>query len=261
MTTIRQLAQREKRAEVDRKTAEEAWRTAWWATTYALGEYTDKTALAEACTVVSKATGRSPGYIRSRAKTGAAFLAAGHRNDTLPPRMAIELVSHKVGLTDEVIEGLVAAERDGKSLREYSASLTGRGWSDTAAGASADKIEQIFAAQPEAVAEMVAKSPELYEAARDIHFREEMESRRRNPGRWDQGAEQLLSREQLPGSVQHTTLTTLVLAVKRIRSLTEDRPLSDKAKANLRWAVAELTAIVEGEEFVGDLESWLEGVS
>lgn len=260
---IRKLAEREHRAEATRKTAEDAWRRTWWATTMALGATTTKPDRAEAVRTVEQITGRSRGYIQSRAKTGEAFqgLTLGAVG-LLPPRMSMELAQAKVEITPAVVRDLLQADEDGVSLREFSAKLTGKAWADTAAGASEERIAEILSSQPEKVAEIVAADSELYKAVRDIHFKNTVDRHQREgTSPWDRGEFDQMMVEHRPGMPQHNSLEDLVMATKRIRRMTEHSPLSDKARTNIRWVIAELTAISEGEGFVGELESWLEEVS
>lgn len=244
---IAMLARREKRAETNRRTAERSWRLAWWHTTMALGNIDDKEELSKAVSVMTKVTGQSTGWVRSRANTGKALREAGHLVVTdLPPRMSIELVSRKVELTNKVIEGLKKAEESGMSLREYSASLTGKAWSDTAEGASEEKIKQIIASQPELVGRMVAQ----HEDASQAHDSEVLSHHQRGEG---------YVRPADWSSPQHV-LTRFTLAVKELRKECDKAgDLSENARSTIDWALAELSAIKEGRDFVGEIESWLEG--
>ena len=160
MTDIRELAKRERRAETSRKTAEGKWRQAWWQTTLTLGSL-DRKARFEACSVVVKATGQSREWVLERARLGAAFYEAGYHEITgLPPRMAVEMIRNKVEVNDQTIATLKQAEESGMSLREYSASLSGKSWSDTPAGASKETIQEIVAKHPKLVAQIITDTPE-----------------------------------------------------------------------------------------------------
>src|SRR3954471_8779281 len=105
LVNIRELAEREHRAEANRKTAEEHWRRTWWATTMALGATHTKPSRAEAVGIVVEATDQSRGWVQSRGHTGEAFKAFSLRSVSgLPPRMAVELVRQKIEITPEVVK-------------------------------------------------------------------------------------------------------------------------------------------------------------
>jgi hypothetical protein len=246
MTSIKVLALREKRAEADKRNAEDAWRRAWWNTTMELGgtAYEDR---ATACALVVETTGQSKSWVNSRSRTGEAFLKVGlnvyvHQ---LPPRMAVELVSKKVELTDEVVQNLKDAETNGMSLREFSASISGKAWADTPAGASKETIEEIVAKQPELVGQLVAR----HDKASRAHDSEVL-SRHERDG---------VSSPIRPEDWSSHVLTRLTLAVKELRrECSKPGDLTENTRATIEWALAELTAIKEGREFVGEIEAWLE---
>jgi hypothetical protein len=245
---IKELAAREKRAEANKRNAEESYQEAWWNTTMALGSLTDQKKRLDACNVVANALGHSVKWTRDRAKTGKSFYEAGILIvKDLPPRMALELATSKHEVNEVTVENLRNAGRTGMSLREYSRSLTGKSWSDTAAGASSEKITEIFAAQPEVVAELVANDPTMLKAVQEIHWQNVAEDRQ------GEIKPQLEDR-----SWSRSTISELVSYTQRLRRETAGEVLTDKARANIRWVIAELTAISEGDEFIGELESWLE---
>jgi hypothetical protein len=244
---IRELAEREHRAEANRKTAEEHWRRTWWATTMALGKTHTKPSRAEAVGIVEQATGQSRGWIQSRAKTGEAFGTFTLRAvSALPPRMAVELARCKVEITAEVIKNLLKAEANGMSLREFSRQLTGKAWADTPAGISQDALREVIASQPELVGQLVAQHHDASQAHDAMVLsRHERGEGYVKPADWD--------------SSQHV-LTRLTMAVKQLRHECEaPGDLTENARATIDWALAELNAIKEGRDFVGEIEAWLEG--
>ena len=247
MIAIEVLVAREKRAEANKRTAEEGYREAWWDTTMALGALTDRRERLDACTLVAKTLGqKSDAWSRDRAKTGKAFIEANIPVHGLPPKMATVLALSKVGVTEETVAYLRKAEGE-MSIREYSRSVTGKSWSDTAAGASGEKIQEIFDAQPEAVAKMVADDPAMLKAVQKVHWDRLEEEHDRQP---------MVVLEDR--SWKRTTIGELISYTQRLRRETIGENLTDQARANIRWIIAELTAISEGDEFIGELESWLE---
>lgn len=243
---IRELAEREHRAEANKKDAEDHWRRTWWATTMALGKTDNKASRSEAVGIVEKATGQSRGWIQGRAKTGEAFMGFTLRSvGKLPPRMAVELARNKVEITAEVIRDLLQAEADGMSLREFSSKLTGKAWADTPAGASEETIEQIVAAHPDVVGRLVAQ----HEDASQAHDAAVLSRHQRGegyvrPADWSSSAH---------------VLTRLTLAVKELRKECDKAgDLTENTKATIAWAQAELSAITNGRDFVGEVETWLE---
>jgi len=163
---IAMLAQREAAAETARSKADERWRTAWWALTLALGALPEgeKKKVGEAQALVREITGQSLSYVKRRTRAGRGFSTL-KGTETLPPRMAVEVVEQGIVPDAALVKRLLQAEKDGMSLREWSAELSGKAWADTPAGASAQTIEDIVAAQPQAVAAVVgtkmATSPEF----------------------------------------------------------------------------------------------------
>jgi hypothetical protein len=247
LVAIEVLAQREKSAEASKRTAEEGYQEAWWNTTMALGQISDQRKRLDACDLVASTTGHSVKWTRDRAKTGRRFHEAGFRIvKDLPPRMALELATSKHEVSEETVASLRKAGKTGMSLREYSKSLTGKAWSDTPAGASAETIQAILSSHPEVVAQMVNDDPVMLRAVQEIH--------------WDKvdkeqhGEDKPVLEDR---SWKRTPIADLVAVTQRLRRELEGEELSDKARANIRWVVAELTAISEGDEFVGELESWL----
>src|SRR5262245_29259241 len=98
-----------------------------------------------------------PGLRRTR--TGRAFAELGFGGRlTIQPRMAVAVVEAGVEVTDRVLAEIQRAERDGMSLREFTAALTGRAWADTPEGASEATVEAIVTAQPEAAGRAVARN-------------------------------------------------------------------------------------------------------
>lgn len=243
---IRELADREHFAEANRKNAEERWRRAWWATTLALGAITTKAERAEAVTTVEEVTEQSRGWIQSRARTGEAFQSMPKaRVSQLPPRMSIELVRNKVPITAVVVKDMLQAEKDGVSLREFSSRITGKSWADTPEGASEDAIKKMIASRPELVGRLVAENEEASQAHdSEVLSHGEHVDGFVKPADWN--------------SPKHV-LTRLTLAVKQLRKEC-DGPgdLSENARATIDWALAELSAIKEGRDFVGEIEAWLE---
>lgn len=249
LIAIEELVAREKRAEANKRTAEQSYREAWWDTTMALGSITDQKQRLDACKLVANALGqKSDAWSRDRAKTGKLFREAGFMVvKHLPPKMATVLALSKAGVTEETVANLREAEAKAMSLREYTKSVTGKSWSDTAAGASAEKIAEIFAAQPGAIAEMVVNDPVMLKAVQEVHWSKV------DKDRHVEGKPELEDR-----SWKRTPIAELISVTQRLRRELEGEELSDKARANIRWVVAELTAISEGDEFIGELESWLE---
>lgn len=150
-TNIAVLAEREARAEAAKGKADLAWRKAWWATTVALGQIEGKGNIGDAQKIVRETTGQSVRWVSKRTVAGRRFMVLKD-HETLPPRMAIEVSVAGVEITETVVEQLIEAEKNGMSLREFTASLTGKSWADTPEGASEETIEKIVAAQPEVVA-------------------------------------------------------------------------------------------------------------
>ena len=135
MTGIQRLAQLEAEAEQNKTKAEATWRKAWWETTLALGQITDRHAISEAQKLVAEVTGTSLRWIQDRTRTGRKLDPTLKIIRTLPPRITMECVRKGVRIDNAMIDAMLEAERDGVSLREFSASLGGRGWSDTPGGA------------------------------------------------------------------------------------------------------------------------------
>jgi len=159
MTSIEVLAQREANAESARGRADTAWREAWWATTLALGQITGRAAVGRAQRLVADATGNTLRWSQHRTRTGRAFAELGFGGRlTIQPRMAVAVVEAGVEVTDRVLAEIQRAERDGMSLREFTAALTGRAWADTPEGASEATVEAIVTAQPEAAGRAVARN-------------------------------------------------------------------------------------------------------
>ena len=157
------LAQREARAEASKGKADAAWRSAWWATTLALGQITGKRAVGEAQAIIRETTGQKQDWVWKRTRTGRAFAGLG-ASETLPPRMAVEIVQAGIEVTESLAQQMIQAERDSVSLRDFTAGLTGKAWADTPEGASEATIEQIVKAQPERVGRAVAREPVAREA-------------------------------------------------------------------------------------------------
>ena len=243
---IKKLAEREHLAEANKKDAEESWRRAWWQTTMALGAITDKRSQRNAVGVVAEVLGaKSRGWTNSRARTGEAFseLTLGAVS-LLPPRMSVELVRNKVEITPAVVRDLLQAEEDGVSLREFSAKLTGKSWADTPEGASEEAIRTMIASRPELIGQLVAENTDASQA----HDTAVLSQHERGegyvkPADWN--------------SPQHV-LTRLTLAVKQLRKECENPgDLTETARATIDWALAELSAIKDGRDFVGEVEAWL----
>lgn len=251
MTDIRALAEAEKQAEANRKNADAAYRKAWWSTSYALGGISDTLKRRAAVNLVSQITGTNSGYVTSRAKAATMLRNAGitkAKASKLPPRMTLEVTRIKdIVVTQQLVNRVLRAEAGGMSLREFSRELTGKSWADTPEGASMETVQQIIASQPQLVGQLVAQ----HEAASRAHDGEVLRKHEREghlvtrPADWD--------------SAEHV-LTQLTLAIKALRREC-DKPgdLTENARATIRWAQAELTAIEEGRDFVGEVESWLEG--
>jgi len=249
---IKKLAEREKIAEANRKTADAEWRQAWWETTWALGGISDTLKRKAAVNMVAKVMGsKSSSYASSRARAGGILREAGipkRKASKMPPRMTLEVVRVKgQEITEELVDQVIQAEADGTTLRKFAEGLTGKAWADTPAGASPETSEQIVRSQPRLVGQLVAQ----HEEASRAHDSEVLSHHDRT------------GREHVPpedwSSSKHS-LTRLTLAVKELRREC-DKPgdLTENARATIEWALAELTAIKEGRDFVGEVESWLEG--
>jgi hypothetical protein len=156
--TIEELAQQESTATALRGRADRAWRSAWWATTLALGAYVKGSDdLGEAQRIVREVTGQSVQYVSERSSTGRLYVRL-ETNTEIPPRMAMEVVRQHITPTPAIIAEMLAIDEDpNRGMRDFYTYLTGRSWADTPAGMSPESIDKIVAAQPEAVAHAVAK--------------------------------------------------------------------------------------------------------
>jgi hypothetical protein len=103
------------------------------------------------------------------------------------------------------------------------------------------KGDPVYARQ---MLELLAGDPDLYHEAESAYLRKH---NRGNiavpPSDWS----------------SKSVLTRLTLAVKQLRSeCNNPGDLTENARATIEWALAELTAIKEGRDFVGEIEAWLE---
>lgn len=157
----------EHRADMDRASAEDAWRKSWWATTWLLAE----------CPAEDWPTARdayvdnigSASVASDRRRTGQRLPLSALTEGRLPgPRMAQAASSTLGGKasdsdTAEMVAKLYAAEDEGLTLREFSQQITGRSWTkapEDLTKADEDAIlARIAAKRPEALAAAVAESP------------------------------------------------------------------------------------------------------
>lgn len=141
-------AQREATAAVGRTKADAAWLTAWWVLTEDLADL-DQEFATDAVAKVADILGQSPNTVRNRRNLGQRMAALGIQDQTLPPRMMLAI---PVAMFDAAtVAKARKANLDGMSLREFSASLTGKEWSDTAAGTSPEKLAATLGSVPKEV--------------------------------------------------------------------------------------------------------------
>lgn len=156
---IERLATYEAAAATQRGKADAVWRSAWWALTLGLAEVPNDGTGRPQLERVAQITGTTVNSVRNRGRLGRRLVTLGVSNlDTLPPRMVLAIPAEL--LTVATVERAREAEAEGLSLREFSAALTGREWSDTAGGASAEKIaETLSKAEPEVIEKALGKLP------------------------------------------------------------------------------------------------------
>lgn len=155
------LAQAEATAAKAKGKADLAWREMWWKVTKALGAIpaSSKKEIGEAQTIVREATGQSATYVQERTRVGRSFTMLEHGENTIPPRMAIEVVRQKITPTPAIIKLMLEIDADpNRGLRDFFTELTGKSWADKPEGMSTETIEKIIAAQPEVVAKAVANN-------------------------------------------------------------------------------------------------------
>lgn len=133
--------------------AEEDRRRTWWATTWALASV-PRTEWAEAQAEYVKRTGHSKIYCDNRRRTGTRLTETMLAHGLPTPRFA-EAAANWIGKDGDeakvalAITLLAEAEKNETSLREFSAALTGRPWTN--------KPENMTEAEEDAVIESVAK--------------------------------------------------------------------------------------------------------
>jgi hypothetical protein len=164
--------------------AESARRQAWWETTWAIAALSDNPRDVErlsARELYVRRTGHNPSAFSNRFRTGRAFPSF---DGPLPRgRLAIEAVIHGADM-----KALLAAERDGLSLREFSVSLTGKEWADRPDGVAAavERLgvaaiaEHLVTVAPSTLAEASVRPEVLAERARirERNMRARTENRR-----------------------------------------------------------------------------------
>lgn len=146
--------------------AEDARRSTWWATTWALAEV-PRSEWGDAQALYIQRTKQSIGHAKERRSVGARF-SQSRLGTTLPqPRFAQEASRWVRGNPDEdklaeAVKLLADAEESEMSLREFSQMLTGKPWTKTAENLTeADEdaiVEKVARKRPERLADVVEKS-------------------------------------------------------------------------------------------------------
>lgn len=124
---VRELASREHLAEGIRNRAEASWRIAWWDTTLALAAVESVPggdgAVGEALAAAADVLGQSRRWMGARRFTGlrvdlALTLKEQSKIKTVPPRLAVEYARSNQVIDEAAVDALLAAERDGVSIRD-----------------------------------------------------------------------------------------------------------------------------------------------
>jgi hypothetical protein len=167
MSTIAVAAQCERDAESSREEAEASWRAAWWRTSLALAEPSERHLVSEALTEAEEILGQSRSYLLKRRAMGRLFDTQDiSRLQWLPPRLSMAWAdAHRTAIevTAEDMEEIAVAEREGVSLRDFAARYD-------------QQFERPAPVTPEAVVQAVRDNPEVAQAiAEDRDARETVE--------------------------------------------------------------------------------------
>jgi hypothetical protein len=130
--SLRQATRAEKAMDKTREQSERDWRQSWWSTTDALSEVpaTPREVLLEATNFVAETLGQSVSWVKQRRACGRHFrtLESAERV-ALIPRFAVASAAAKAD-PQTAAELILQAEHEGASLREFSAMLTGKSWTN-----------------------------------------------------------------------------------------------------------------------------------
>jgi hypothetical protein len=170
---LKRAVKAEAKADAERVTANEVWRSAWWETTHLLAECPDAiwpTVKAE----YLKHTGHADSRASSRRRIGRTFsrdILADPSVFTLPgPRMSEEAVkvlgsSPAPAEITKMVQRVLEAEAIGTSLRSFAQELTGKSWTSSPPDMTpADEdavVARMARSRPEALAAAVADNPRL----------------------------------------------------------------------------------------------------
>lgn len=179
LSKLTRALEHERRADLDRSSAETAWRRSWWETTRLLAACPDED-WAEAKAAYAANIGAAS-MASDRRKAGRRLPESFFIKGRLPgPRMA-QAAATALGAdaSDNDIAEMVArlydAEDDGLTLREFSQLITGRPWTNSPEDlTNADEdaiIARIARNRPEALAAAVADSPKAMGAVDDERSR------------------------------------------------------------------------------------------
>jgi len=169
----------ERRADLDRSSAETAWRQSWWETTRLLAACPGEDWSEAKATYLANIG--SIKMASDRRKAGRRLPESFFTEGQLPgPRMALSAAT-ALGAdasdeaTAEMVAKLYAAEADGLTLREFSQAITGRSWTNVPEELTrADEdaiIRRLADRRPEALAAAVADSPKAMGAVDDERSR------------------------------------------------------------------------------------------
>jgi hypothetical protein len=147
----------ELKAEQTADRAERHRRQAWWNTTWALAEV-PRADSRKAIERYVEMTGQSARYAEQRRHTGAKFTKVLLGQNFPLGRLAMQAYNVKTA----TVEDLLHAEREGMSLREFNAYLTGKRWSDEKPADAKEAIKDaVKAFGADAVAEAASAEPEV----------------------------------------------------------------------------------------------------
>jgi hypothetical protein len=149
IAALKRATRAEKAMDKTREQSERDWRDAWWVTTMALAAVPARPQedLTAATSFVADTLGQSRQYVSMRRSCGRHFfqLELEIRN-RLTPRFAIAAAQAKAD-AETAAELILQAEHEGASLREFSAMLTGKSWTNAPESMTAQ--ERIHVAQTE----------------------------------------------------------------------------------------------------------------
>jgi hypothetical protein len=211
-TNLRKVVRAEKDAEQVREAGEQSWREAWWETTIALAAVpaSPREQLSEAIAFVADTLGQSRNWVTQRRSCGRHFASLELSEQIrLIPRFAVVAAQAKAD-PQTAAELIHQAEHEGSSLREFSAMLTGRSWTNAPENMTSEERLHVARTELKSRPDEVMADDEVEEAVDQAwrnkrisraglaHVEEEQEARLHN---FDRNASKAFGLPEVP--IQH----------------------------------------------------------